>query len=113
MGETDMTEPVNVPPTWQMPMPAPPKPLGLAGASLVLGIVACALCLNVLFIPSILAIIFGSIALHRVRAGTGGGKRMAKAGLICGIVSFVLTFALCLLWIMVTHGPIAQSVGPN
>jgi len=79
---------------------AGPKPQGLATASLVLGIISCTLVLNWCFIPSVLAIVFGTMALGRVREGTGGGESMARAGRICGIISLIVTFLLTLLWVL-------------
>ena len=60
---------------------------GMAIAALVLGILAF-LTLTVGFIPAILAIIFGAIAKKRAKyePETFGGKKMATAGLILGIV---------------------------
>jgi hypothetical protein len=117
MGGTEMTEPMNVPPpAQQTPMPAPVKPQGLAVASLVLGIVGCTLVLNLCFVPSILAIVFGSMARRRVREGTGGGEGLARAGRICGIVSLALSLALTLLWVLSVFlfatWRVAPSAGP-
>ncbi len=59
---------------------------GFCVASLVLGIIgipaACA------FIPPILAIIFGIIGYNQVVRGNGegGGKGMAIAGIVCGVI---------------------------
>lgn len=65
-------------------------------ASLVLGIVGILLC--VLFIPWVLAIIFGSIGIRQCNADpTYSGKGMAVAGLVLGLISagfFVLVFAV-------------------
>lgn len=72
---------------------APPVP-GLAFASLILGILSCTCCLNLLLIPSILAIAFGTISLRKVREGTSGGEKQARIGRTCGIVGLVVTLAL-------------------
>ena len=62
---------------------------GLAVASLVLGIVGIILC--VLFIPWILAIIFGSIAIKQCNDDpTHTGKGLAITGLVCGLVGGAL-----------------------
>lgn len=67
---------------------------GMATAALVLGIVG--IIASCIFVPSILAIIFGAIAGKRVKASGGllGGKGAAKAGLILGIVGVVVGGAL-------------------
>ena len=63
---------------------------GFCVASLVLGIIglpaACAV------IPSVLAIVFGVIGYNQVsKSGMeGGGKGMAIAGMICGVIGLVL-----------------------
>jgi hypothetical protein len=61
---------------------APARTNGLAVAALVLGIVW------VYWIGSILAVIFGAVALHQIeqsREGQGG-RGMAVAGLVLGLV---------------------------
>jgi hypothetical protein len=76
---------------------APPasKTNGLAIASLVCGIV------NVYFITSILAIIFGFVALNQIKASGGqqGGRGLAVAGIICafswiGLVALIVVIAI-------------------
>jgi uncharacterized membrane protein len=64
------------------PPVAMPKTDGLAVASMVLGIVW------VYWIGSILAIIFGAVAIHRINQSNGWrtGKGMAIAGLVLGLV---------------------------
>jgi DNA-directed RNA polymerase subunit RPC12/RpoP len=60
-------------------------------ASLVLGIIALPTCF--LFVPGALAIIFGAIGYNQVAStdadGTGGGKGMAVAGMVCGGISLL------------------------
>jgi hypothetical protein len=68
---------------------------GLAIASLVLGI------LWIYWIGSILAMIFGAVALRRINASNGWrtGKGMAIAGLVLGIVgggTFVLVMIVAI-----------------
>lgn len=64
------------------PSAEPPK--GLAVASLVCGIAGILLSWFLLGVPSILAVIFGHIALSRAKQGTGSGRDLAIAGLIMG-----------------------------
>ncbi len=85
--------------------PAPPaKSSGLAIASLVLGILAIALCLGPL--TGIPAIICGHMALSRIRNSNGliGGKGMATTGLVIGYCSFVM---------IVVVGMLAAIAVPN
>lgn len=67
-----------------------PKNHPLATWSLILGIAGCVLCF--LFIPALLAIIFGIIALVKISnsAGMLTGKGKAITGIILGGVSFIL-----------------------
>jgi hypothetical protein len=58
----------------------------MAIASLVLGIVSIPLCF--IFIPALLAVIFGLIALNQIKGNPGqSGRGQAIAGLILGVVS--------------------------
>ncbi len=71
--------------------PARPRANGMAVASLVLGLVG--IILFVLFaIPSLLAVIFGIVALRQIAASGGaqGGRGMAIAGVVLGAVEIVL-----------------------
>jgi prepilin-type processing-associated H-X9-DG protein/predicted Zn finger-like uncharacterized protein len=73
------------------PLDGPPKPSGLAIASLVLGLFIC------LPIASLLAIIFGIVALSKTRDPRIGGKGLAIAGLVLGIIGLVLVPTVILL----------------
>jgi uncharacterized membrane protein len=73
----------------------PEKPKGLALTGMILGIgsivIALIPCVNVVSpLPAIVAIILSAIALSKIKAGTAGGKGMAVAGLVCGIVALVV-----------------------
>lgn len=57
----------------------------MAIASLVLGLVSIPLCF--IFIPGVLAIVFGFIALSQTGASGQKGRGMAIAGLILGGIS--------------------------
>jgi hypothetical protein len=95
--------PVNPAPVYPEGTPPPPgyvpfgmqppgggrRTNGLAVASLVLGIVGIILCF--LFVPWILAIIFGAIAIKQCNEDpTYTGKGLAIAGLICGLVGMAI-----------------------
>ena len=66
---------------------------GLAVASLVLGIVGILLCF--IFIPWILAIVFGLIAMKQCNEDpTYTGKGLAVAGLVLGLVAGALVLLI-------------------
>ncbi len=65
----------------------------MATASLVLGIVGIPLCF--LFLPSILAVIFGIIGLSQIKSNPGqSGRGKAIAGLFLGGISLVFIIGL-------------------
>jgi hypothetical protein len=77
--------------------PAPGNlPKGLAIASMVLGIlslVGC--CLWPISGPiGVVAVALGFMAKSKADSGTGGGKGMAIAGLVCGIIGTLLSATL-------------------
>ncbi len=79
---------------------APPvivKTNGLAIASMVSGIAGIFLC--ILFVPSILAVVFGHVGLTQIKrsAGRERGKGMAIAGLVLGYLGVVAA----IVWIIV------------
>ena len=63
-----------------MSLPQPQKTNGMAIAALILSLVGC----------SLLAIIFGGIAISQINKGQGTGKGLAIAGLVIGIVVIVI-----------------------
>jgi hypothetical protein len=81
----------------------PPKlPKGFAVAGLVLGIIGLVFSLTPLgigagLICDILGIIFGGIGVSKAKRGQAGGKGMAMAGLVCGIIGIVMV----IIWIFV------------
>lgn len=93
------------PAPYQQPYQAPatPKVDGLAIASMVLGI------LWLYWVGSLLAIIFGAIAIKRINRSNGWrtGKGMAIAGLVLGIVgaAFLALFML----VLVAAGTTSQN----
>ena len=69
--------------------PAPAKTNGMSIASLVLGLVGIPLCF--LFVPSLLAVIFGFVGLNQIKNDpTQTGRGLAIAGLIIGAAMLVL-----------------------
>lgn len=77
--------------------PARPRTSGMAVASLVCGIIA--LCLSwILFVnfaaavAGVLALVFGLVANGQVKNGAGavGGKGLAVAGIVLGVVALVI-----------------------
>jgi hypothetical protein len=83
---------------------AAPRTDGLAIGALISGILAVVCfwaCLGLILGPA--AAIMGFIARQRITAsgGTVGGGGLALAGLILGIVGFVLTAAEVIWWIFV------------
>jgi hypothetical protein len=77
------------------PVSEGPKANGFAIASLVLGILSL-ITYTAAIAFAILAIIFGFIALKRIRNNPDSfkGRGMALAGLICGIVAIAIWFAI-------------------
>ena len=69
------------------------RPCGLATASMILGIVSLT-CLGIF--AGIPAIILGVIAGKKIKNAQGvlTGEGKAKAGIICGIISIVLTIMI-------------------
>jgi len=96
MGGPVQQPPQQPPPqyTAQPQMPVGPSK-GLATAALVLGIIglvfSIAGCTWFLGIPlDILGIVFGAVAISKIKKGEAAGDGMAKAGLICGIIGIVV-----------------------
>jgi hypothetical protein len=76
--------------------PTPPKPpKGFAVTALVLGIIGLVFSLTPIgigvgLICDILGIIFGAVGITKAKRGQAGGKGMAMAGLVCGIIGIVM-----------------------
>ncbi|MCW3072712.1 MAG: hypothetical protein JWO44_2602 [Bacteroidetes bacterium] len=69
--------------------------LHLAIASFVLGIISLFAYYGA-FVLGLLAIIFGAVAIHKIRKGEGTykGNTLAWVGLICGIIAIALTLII-------------------
>jgi hypothetical protein len=79
-----------------------PRTSGLAIASMVLGILSLVFCwFTYIGVPvGILAIIFGGIAMSQTgRDPTLGGRGMAIAGLVCGIIGIAI-WVLLIIWVI-------------
>lgn len=96
------------PPGWQAGRAAPTGSTRLATASLVLGIVAVVF--DLLLVPTVLAIVFGAIALAR---GTGARTR-AIVGMVLGVVGVLVACVVAAIaipvYLGVQHAAIAHVV---
>jgi len=83
------------PPQYPYPYPYPParSTNGMAIAAMVLGIVW------VYWIGSILAVIFGHVALNEIRRTKQGGEGMAIAGIVLGWIGVGILGIVLLFWI--------------
>ena len=78
----------------------PVRTSGFAIASLACGIVG--LLSFCLFLPSVLSIVFGGVALPAIKAGQARGKGLAVSGIITGITGVLLGLVL---WIVFLNSP--------
>lgn len=78
----------------------PVRTSGFAIASLACGIVG--LLSFCLFLPSVLSIVFGGVALPAIKAGQARGKGLAVSGIITGITGVLLGLVL---WIVFLSSP--------
>lgn len=105
--------PAQYPPPQVVVVQAPPQrpTAGMATASMVLGIVGLTVCLCFTFgIPSILAIIFGHLALNDINKTGKGGHGQALAGLITGYIGVAPAVVLT---IMTLFGGLISAVTPT
>jgi hypothetical protein len=70
------------------PPPPPVRTSGMAIASLICGIVGLIACC--LFVPSLLAVVFGIVAMGPTGRGEATGRGMAVAGLILGVIGLLI-----------------------
>jgi Domain of unknown function (DUF4190) len=80
------------------PAPAKQGNSGMAVASLVCSLVGLIPCFWVLQIMGVLGIIFGAVGLSQTKSGERGGRNLAMAGLIIGII---LVLACIAFWVYV------------
>jgi hypothetical protein len=75
--------------------PVGPETSGLAIASLVLGIIGL---VGIPLIPPILAVVFGHVALGRIRASNGQitGRELAIVGVVLGWVGVAISIVVAL-----------------
>jgi len=94
----------------------PPRTSGMAIASMVLGIagivaLSCCCC-GTGFVPSVLAVVFGHVALYQIRRAEGRleGTSMAIAGLVCGYIGLVINLvALVVAMLCLTASAISEQ----
>ncbi|WP_253298147.1 DUF4190 domain-containing protein [Paenibacillus sp. MSJ-34] len=92
-------QPQHYPPPYPS-YPTSPKTNGKAIAALVLGI--CAIIIPYIgFIIGIIAIIMSKLSFNEIKRSGDGGKGMAIAGLVCGIIGLVF-YAIIFLIIILT-----------
>jgi len=98
--------PPPYPPPYPYPAYAAPGTNGLAIAALVLGI------LWLYWVGSILAVIFGHIALSQIRHSHQGGRGLAIAGLVLGYVGLALLLLFIIGVVAVGTHSSAGTAGP-
>ena len=79
--------PIATPRPWYPPGSSPYPPPGSVGGRATNALAVVAMVLGILWIwwvGSILALVFGYIALRQIRAGNQSGRRMALAGIVLG-----------------------------
>ncbi len=102
--------PAPYPPPYYPPYPvyvAAPPTNGLAIAALVLGIVW------VYWVGSILAVIFGHIALSQIRRTGQGGRGMAVAGLVLGYIGLFFLAVVIVLSVVAASAHSSTVVAPT
>lgn len=94
MEMVTVTPPVATPqnPTVVEPSPEKLPKYGLAIASLILGLISFIPLLGVL--TGIIAIILGAIGLSKIKKGGVGGKKLAIAGIILGVLGILFSIIL-------------------
>ena len=91
--------------------PQPPRTCPFAIVSLIVGITS--FCLPIL--GSITAIVFGAVALSRIKSSSGAltGRAMAIVGIVLGCISLVVgPLVFLAFWALVAHAPQPMHGGP-
>lgn len=95
---SQMPPPMGNPPPAGYQPPGSNQSVGLAVASMVLGILSIILfCLWFVSIPlGIVAVILGFIAKGKADRGEAGGKGLALTGMICGAIGLLIAIGILL-----------------
>ena len=88
------------------PMPMKQGKSGMAVASLVCSLVGAIPCFWVFQIPGLLGAIFGFIGLKQTKSGERGGRSLAVAGTIIGII---LVIGCAAFWIYFANADCVRS----
>ncbi|MFI2610973.1 DUF4190 domain-containing protein [Kitasatospora sp. NPDC018619] len=83
-------------PAYPLPAPAPQPRNGMGIAALVLGIVGVVLGVTIVlfwlsWLPALLAVVFGAVALGYVRRGLAANRAMALAGVVLGVTGLLVS----------------------
>jgi hypothetical protein len=95
--------PSGYPPASQPPPAEPSLPIGLSITALILGILSFALCcvgtryINLGMILALVAIVIGFIAIQKAGRGEQGGRGLAVAGVVLGVINVILNIIMILL----------------
>jgi hypothetical protein len=87
----------------------PPPQNGAGTAALILGILSLTVCM----LTSIPAIICGIIGMGRAKRGEADNHGMALGGLICGVISLVLTAGVIIFYIVLITSFASASTSTN
>jgi uncharacterized membrane protein len=89
-----------------MPMPGKTGNSGMAIASLVCSLVGIIPCFWALQIMGLLGTIFGLIGLKQTKSGERGGRGMAIAGVVIGIILLVAFVAI---WVYIASSDCVRT----
>jgi Domain of unknown function (DUF4190) len=96
------------------PPPAPgyPPPQGVGTNGMAIASLVCSLFGWLCLIGPILGIVFGFVALGQIKQTGQGGRGMALAGIIIGVVVVVVGIGLGILGAIARHTPGTESGAP-
>ncbi len=85
---------------------------GLAVTALVLGIIALVTSWTVIggVVLGLAALIFGIVALRKVKARTGTGKGMAIAGIVTGVLGAAIAVVIVAVGVSILNSPAGKSL---